>query len=119
MTEKENADPSEAANIASCEEPKTHKQTMQSPDFAEWEEAEQYKLEMINCLGTYKLVKLPKDCKAVGSKWVYKVKWDNLGNIAKFRAHIVAQGFSQTPGIDYSETLAPVAKIESIHLLLP
>ena len=118
VTEEENANPSEAANIASGEEPKTHKQAMESPDFAEWEEAEQYELEMINRLGTYKLVKLPKDRKAVGSKWVYKVKRDNLGNIAKFRARIVAQGFSQTPGVDYSETFAPVAKIESIRLLL-
>ena len=66
VTEDDNAEPNETANIASGEEPKTHQQAMQSPDFAEWEAAEHYELDMINCLGTYKLVRLPKDCKPIG-----------------------------------------------------
>jgi hypothetical protein len=118
VTEDDNAEPNETANIASGEEPKTHQQAMQSPDFEKWKEAELYELEMINRLGTCKLVKLPKGRKPVGCKWVYRIKRDNLGNISIYRARIVAQGFSQRPGIDYLETFAPVAKIESIRLLL-
>ena len=118
VTEDDNAEPNETANIASGEEPKTHQQAMQSPDFAEWEAAERYELDMINHLGTCKLVRLPKDRKPIGCKWVYRIKRDNLGNIIVYRARLVAQGFSQKPGIDYLETFAPVAKIESIRLLL-
>lgn len=118
VTEEENADFSETANISPGEEPKMHQQAMQSPDFTEWEAAEHYELDMINCLGTCKLVRLPKDHKPIGCKWVYRIKQDNLGNIIIYRAHLVVQGFSQKPGIDYLKTFAPVAKIKSICLLL-
>jgi hypothetical protein len=78
--------------------------------FAEWEAVECYKFDMIDHRH------LLKGHKAVGRKWAYKIKWDNLVNIAKYPAQIVAQGSSQRPGIDYSETFAPVSKIKSIHL---
>ena len=48
----------------------------------------------------------------------YKIKHDTEGNIILYRARIVAQGFTQHPSEDFFETFAPVAKIESIHLLL-
>jgi hypothetical protein len=112
ITVDDNAELNETANVASGEEPQTHQQAMQSPDFSKWHEAELYELEMINRLGTCKLIKLPKGRKPVGCKWVYKIKRDIC------RAPIVAQGFSQRPAIDYLETFAPVAKIESVRILL-
>ena len=100
------------------EKPHIHQQAMSCPDTPFWEEAKEYKLMMINCLGTYKLVPLPLGCKAISSKWVYKVKCDMNGKIVKYHAQVVAQGFTQQPGIDFFETYAPVARIKLVCLLL-
>lgn len=67
---------------------------------------------------TWALRDLPRSRKAIGSKWVFKVKANDDGSIEKFKARLVIQGFSQRPGIDYDETFAPVAHQESIRLLL-
>jgi len=54
----------------------------------------------------------------VGSKWVFTIKYNSDGSIARHKARLVAQGFTQTHGIDYDETFAPIAKLNSIHVLL-
>ena len=50
----------------------------------------------------------------VGSKWVFHAKKDATGNVICYKAHLVAQGFSQVPGVDYFDMFAPVAKLTSI-----
>ena len=52
------------------------------------------------------------------SKWVFKVKYGESGKIDRFKSRVVAQGFSQIPGTDYSETFAPVARLGTIRTLL-
>jgi hypothetical protein len=64
------------------------------------------------------MTSLPPGHSRTGCRWVYKIKCDTEGNIILYRAHIVAQGFTQCPGEDFFNTFAPVTKIESIHLLL-
>ncbi len=54
----------------------------------------------------------------MGSKWVFRIKKDAEGGIVKFKARLVAQGFSQVPGIDYFDTYAPVARLASIRSIL-
>jgi len=54
----------------------------------------------------------------VGTKWIFKNKTDEEGNVTRNRARLVAQGYSQVEGIDFDETFAPVARLESIRLLL-
>ncbi|GKC20122.1 retrovirus-related pol polyprotein from transposon TNT 1-94 [Tanacetum coccineum] len=55
---------------------------------------------------------------AIGSKWVFKNKKDELGTIIKNKARLVAQGYSQEKEIDYDETFAPVARMEAIRIFL-
>ncbi|KAK1606057.1 hypothetical protein QYE76_029730 [Lolium multiflorum] len=65
------------------------------------------------------LVKKPKECRnVIGTKWIFKNKQDEFGNVVRNKARLVAQGFSQVEGIDFGETYAPVARLESIRILL-
>jgi transposase InsO family protein len=107
----------ERVNIASGEEPKTYHQAISSPDRSEWESAMESELDSIAQLGTYQLVELPPGREAIDTKWVYRIKHDTAGNIIRYKARLVARGFTQKPGVDFDETFAPVAKIESIRLL--
>ncbi len=61
---------------------------------------------------------LPAGRKAVGSKWVYKVKTGADGSIERYKARLVARGFSQSYGTDYDETFSPVVRQESLRVLI-
>ncbi|GJY30802.1 copia protein [Tanacetum coccineum] len=54
----------------------------------------------------------------IGTKWVFRNKLDENGIVSRNKARLVAQGYNQQEGIDYDETYAPVAKLESIRILL-
>ena len=66
----------------------------------------------------WELVPRPENKNVIGTKWIFKNKTDESGNVVRNKARIVAQGYTQVEGIDYDETFAPVARIESIRLLL-
>ena len=67
---------------------------------------------------TWKLVDLPPGSKPIGCKWIFKRKMKVDGTIDKFKARLIAKGFTQKEGIDYFDTYAPVARIASIRVLL-
>lgn len=75
-------------------------------------------LESIEQNNTWEEVILPSHRKSVGSKWVFKTKYDNNGNVMRRKARLVAQGFTQKFGVDYDEVFAPVVRNESVKLLL-
>jgi Reverse transcriptase (RNA-dependent DNA polymerase) len=67
---------------------------------------------------TWELVALPAKHHGIGCLWVYKIKVDGDGNIEKYKARLLAKGFTQIPGIDFLETYAPIASMNSIRILL-
>ena len=68
--------------------------------------------------GVWDLIELPNGEKAIGCKSVFKTKKDTLGNIERYKAKLVAKGFTQKEGIDYKETFSPVSKKDSFRIIM-
>ena len=62
---------------------------------------------------TWELVQLLKGKTTVGCKWLFTIKHKSNGTVERYKAHLVAKGFTQTYGIDYQETFAPIAKLNT------
>lgn len=84
----------------------------------EWVDAMNKELQALKENNTWTIMPLPADKKAIGSKWVYKVKMKYDGTIERFKARLVAKGFNQTYGIDYLNSFSPVAKVVTVRILL-
>uniref|UniRef100_H3H842 Integrase catalytic domain-containing protein n=1 Tax=Phytophthora ramorum TaxID=164328 RepID=H3H842_PHYRM len=100
------------------EMPTTFKSAMESSDAVKWKEACDSECDSLLKNDTWDVVPLPKGRKAIGCRWVFRVKENQAGEIERFKARLVAKGFSQKYGIDYDETFAPVAKFTSIRIVL-
>jgi vacuolar-type H+-ATPase catalytic subunit A/Vma1 len=83
-----------------------------------WKEAMLDELSSIEKNQTWDLVKLPYGNKAIDVKWVFKLKLNPEGKIVKHKARLVARGFLQKEGFDYTEMFSPVARHETIRLVV-
>ena len=83
-----------------------------------WVQAMDEEIEAIEKNDTWDLIDLPKEKNLIIVKWVYKTKLNEKGEIDRFKARIVAKGFSQQPGIDFGETFASVARLDNIRVVL-
>ncbi|KAG8477669.1 hypothetical protein CXB51_027663 [Gossypium anomalum] len=83
-----------------------------------WKQAMVDEIAMIEKNQTWELVPRPAKKKVIGVKWVYRAKQNADGSLNKLKARLVVKGFSQKYGLDYLETFAPVARLDSIRLLV-
>ena len=67
---------------------------------------------------TWELIDLPAGKKPIGCKWVYTVKYTANGSLERYKARLVGKGYTQTYGVDHVETFTPIAKMNTISILL-
>ena len=98
-------------------EPLTFTEAMESEERDQWIEALEDEIQSLHKNKTWTLVKRQPGMNVIKNKWVFRIKRKGDGSVDRFRARLVAKGFSQKPGIDYEETFAPVARYETIRTL--
>lgn len=98
-------------------EPVNVQEALDSPDAEHWLEAMRCEIKQFNEKNTWVETTLPNGRRAVTAKWVFRRKRDENGNIVKYKARLVARGFTQIHGVDYDETYAPVARMSRLRLL--
>ena len=100
------------------EEPKMVEDALSSEQSQHWQEAMNSEFSSLMKNDTWELVPPPEDKNIVGSKWVFKVKRDANGRVDRYKARLVAQGYSQMKGVDYEEVFSPVTRNSSLRSLL-
>jgi transposase InsO family protein len=105
------------ANVVD-EEPQSLEDALQGEDSASWHRAVEEEMESIRSNNVYEVADLPPDRKVVRSKFVFRIKRKADGTVERYKARLVARGFSQQEGVDYGETFAPVAKFSTIRTVL-
>lgn len=105
------------ATFESGQDPKSYSEAMKRCDAEAWKTAMEQELRTLEKCNVWKLVDRPSGTNVVSNKWVLKIKRKPDGTIKRYRARLVARGFSQIEGIDYHDTFAPVANITVLRLL--
>ena len=101
-----------------AEEPQSFDEAMESPDVDKWRQAVKEELQGLIDMETWEVKDVPQGKKPVSTKWVFKVKKDEHGNVTRYKGRLVACGFTQILGEDYFETFVPVVRATMIRTLL-
>jgi hypothetical protein len=97
------------------EEPTSFREAVDDPN---WVLAMESEMQSICKNGTWELATLPPGQKAIGLKWIFKLKKNADGEVVKHKARLVAKGYVQQEGVDFDEVFAPVARLDTIRLIL-
>ena len=101
--------------FTSTADPTTFEEAVQS---SKWRAAMDLEIEAIERNETWELTDLPEGVKKIGVKWVFKTKLNENGKVDKCKARLVAKGYAQQHGIDYTEVFAPVARWDTIRMVI-
>jgi hypothetical protein len=103
--------------IINATEPQSMDEALTRPDADKWIAAAEEEIESLREHNTYEVVARPSERRVIGSKWVFRLK-DPESEQPRYKARLVAQGYSQVEGIDYDETRASVVRMTTIRTLL-
>ena len=98
--------------------PESVQEALQGAHGEKWQKAMDSEMESLRENGVYEIVDRPAGKKIVKSKWVLRVKTNEKGEIEKYKARVVAKGFSQVEGVDYDQTFSPTVRFESIRQMV-
>jgi len=102
-------------NLTHSGEPTSYEEAKDDPD---WQAAMKEELRSVERNGTWELVSPRPGHRPISLKWVFKLKKDEHGAVIRHKARLVARGFVQQEGVDYEDAFAPVARMESVRVLL-
>lgn len=103
------------SRIDQVQTPSSIEEALQDP---KWKAATHDEIHALEKNNTWEITELPQGKRTVGCKWIFTVKHKADGNIERYKARLVAKGYTQSYGIDYQETFAPVARLNTIRVLL-
>ena len=106
------------AHITVHQEPASFEEATACLEGEKWRETMGREMESLKEYEVSEMTTLPPGKKAVGSKWVYKVKTNSDGSLEHYKARLVARGFDQRYGSDCDETFCPVVRLESLRTLI-
>lgn len=107
-----------AEEIAGIMIPQTHKEAISGAHAKEWRAAMSEEMLSLYANGTFREVIPPKGSNLVSCKWVFTIKTTVHGKIERFKARLVARGFSQVHGQDYDQTFAPTVRMDTLRMFL-
>ena len=107
-----------AAAQDASDDPKSLNEAESRPDWVLWKAAMDKEIGTLEDAGTWSTVPRPANKNIIGSKWVFRLKRKADGTIDKYKAWLVARGFTQIFGVDYFDTYSPVAKMASVRTIL-
>ena len=113
-----NLSPGYRAFVTSLDQIQIPNSVQEALKMSQWKAATLEELRALEKNGTWTLTDLPPGKHIVGCKWIFSVKYRANENVERFKARLVAKGFAQSYRIDYQETFAPVAKLNTIRVLL-
>ncbi|RVW17830.1 Retrovirus-related Pol polyprotein from transposon TNT 1-94 [Vitis vinifera] len=114
----EGLSPSYRAFATSLDDTQVPNTIQEAFKISEWKKAVQDEIDALEKNRTWTITDLPVGKRPVGCKWIFTIKYKADGSVERFKARLVARGFTQSYRIDYQETFAPVAKLNTIRILL-